>query len=237
MKRLFLLLAALPAFTILHSFGADVPRGSLMELHSCELFAGGCVVSSEAPQGGRYMLRVWNFTGGDFQGSALQGLQLAVLQTSPDNLAMKDSQPGDAVVYLPETATAAQRATLLAWLKASQNDFHPAHLQTRTVPMKCLKADNHYAFTAGDFISVNSAATSCDSTACGEELWYQPRTATTAFTVAVNNTSRINEPLLNLTWTDDGKRSVFLARFGEAGTAGNVYVTMNELCGPAKSLF
>src|ERR1043166_9854591 len=27
---------------------ADQPRGNLVELHSCELYAGGCVVSSEA---------------------------------------------------------------------------------------------------------------------------------------------------------------------------------------------
>ncbi|HVV71875.1 MAG TPA: hypothetical protein VHI52_10310, partial [Verrucomicrobiae bacterium] len=43
---------------------ATVPRGTLIELHSCELYAGGCIVSSESTLGGRYMLRAWNFSGG-----------------------------------------------------------------------------------------------------------------------------------------------------------------------------
>jgi len=36
---------------------------------------------------------------------------------------------------------------------------------------------------------------------------------------------------------DDAKRSVFLARFGEPNSSKDVYVTLNDLCGPGKSLF
>jgi hypothetical protein len=227
-------LFGLAAYTVR---AGDAPRGSLMELHSCELFAGGCVVSSEAPQGGRYMLRVWDFTGGRFNETDLKGLKLAVLQTSADNLALKDSKSGDAVVYLPQSATQPQRDALLAWLRSSQKDFQPARLHTRIVPLQCAKTAGGYALSAGEFIHVQSASTSCDSTACGEALWYEPRTATTLFTVALNNASNVTEPLLKLTWIDAGKRSVFLARFGETESAKDVYVTMGELCGSAKSLF
>ncbi len=40
------------------------PHGDLLELHSCQLYIGGCIASSESPQDGKYLLRVWNFTGG-----------------------------------------------------------------------------------------------------------------------------------------------------------------------------
>src|SRR5262249_28119011 len=63
------------------------PAGKLIELHSCEVYAGGCTVSSEAPQGGRYMLQVWDLTSGSWQGVKLSGLKVAVLETSSENLA------------------------------------------------------------------------------------------------------------------------------------------------------
>src|SRR5947207_9311494 len=157
MKKLMPFLAGIIGFT-LNTFAADAPRGSLLEIHSCEVYAGPCVVSSESPQEGRYMVRAWDFTGGSFKGSELAGLQLAVLQSSSDNLAEPNSQTGDAVVYLPQSATQTQRDALLAWLKSSQTDFSPAKIQTRVVPLQFIKSEKGYSFSAGDFVSVKTAS-------------------------------------------------------------------------------
>ena len=213
----------------LAAHGSETPRGTLLELHSCELYAGGCVVSAEVPQAGKYMVRVWDFSSGNFQGTDLKGLKLAVLQTSIDNLALTDAHSGQAMVYLPETATEAQRTALVAWLK-DQKDFHPAKLQTRIVPLQFTRNGEECSFKGGDFISVKSAAMACE-TQCGEALWFEPRTQTSVFTVAENRASRVTEPLLELNWTDSEKRSIFLARFGEPASRQNVFVTMTEFCG------
>src|SRR6266446_2495762 len=90
-------------------FAGTTPRGNLLELHSCELYAGGCVVSSEATLGGRYMLRAWNFTGGGFAGADFTGLRLALLQTSSENLAAEKTSADRSVIYLPEGASRSQR--------------------------------------------------------------------------------------------------------------------------------
>src|SRR6185437_9850801 len=66
MKKLTLLFAGLIGLGLNAAFAADAPHGSLLELHSCEVYAGPCVVSSESPQEGRYMARAWDFTGGSF---------------------------------------------------------------------------------------------------------------------------------------------------------------------------
>src|SRR5687768_14127735 len=100
MKRLTCVLSGLVAFT-LNASAADAPRGSLLELHSVEVYAGPCVVNSEVIQTGHYMVRAWDFTGGSFNGTDLTGLQVAVLQESSDNLAAEKSTSGNAVVYLP----------------------------------------------------------------------------------------------------------------------------------------
>ncbi|HXT09964.1 MAG TPA: DUF1326 domain-containing protein [Candidatus Angelobacter sp.] len=238
MKKLTLLFAGLIGLGLNAAFAADAPHGSLLELHSCEVYAGPCVVSSESPQEGRYMARAWDFTGGSFHGTDFTGLQVAVLQDSPDNLAETDSKSGSAVVYLPQNATQPQRDALLAWLKTSQTDFHPANIQTRIVPLQFAKSDEGYSFTAGNFLSVKTAPLNqCAMGNCGEELWYHPRAKTSVFTVVLNNGSKVSEPFLKLRWDTTGTRDIFLGRFGNGIPAHNLYVSLDELCGPTQALF
>jgi len=238
MKTLTLLFAGFTTLSLNAAVAADVPRGSFLELHSCEVYAGPCVVSSESPQEGRYMARAWDFTGGSFNGTDFAGLKVAVMQASPDNLADTDSKSGNAVVYLPQNATQTQRDALLAWLKSSQTDFHPAKIQTRIVPLQFSKSDDGYSFTAGNFLSVKTAPLNqCAMGNCGETLWYQPRAKTSVFTVVVNNGSKVSEPFLKLRWDATGTRDIFLGRFGAAIPAKSLYVSLAELCGPTQALF
>lgn len=212
---------------------AESPRGTLLELHSCELYAGGCTVSAEATQAGRYLVRAWDFTAGEHNGVHLKGLKLAVLQASPDNQAARDARTGKAVVYVPEAATAAQRDALVSWLKA-QPDFKPDEVQTRIEKLTFDRVGNGYQLTVGQRVTVATRPLeSCDARSCGEELWYEPRAATDVFTVAVNRQSVVSEPLLQLTWKDSSQRSVFLGRFGETQTRRDLFVSNTEFCGDA----
>ncbi len=232
MRTVALLLVSLISFTWHSLWATDQPRGNLLELHSCELYAGGCVVSSQATLGGRYMLRAWNFTGGAFAGTPLAGLSVAVLQMSGENLASPDSDAGQAVVYLPKAATRGQRQTLFAWLKTTQADLKPAALETRVVPLRFGQTSAGYAFTAGTFISVKTAPLeSCGTGGCGESLWYTPRAAATEFTVLLDRASQVTEPLLQLKWADAGKRSIFVARFGDDSSAQTGRVPAAHFCG------
>ena len=238
MKNLVILALASSLSLAANVFASDQPRGSIFELHSCELYAGGCVVSSEEPMDGRYMFQAWNFTGGDFKGVSFAGLRLALLQASSANLAAEETRAERAVIYLPEQATPAQREALVVWLKESMPEIKKAQLKTRQVPLKFEKLKVGYQFSAGEFVSVKTdSLESCDTGSCGEALWYSPRTPSSAFTVAVNRSSHINEPLLELKWNDGGKRSIFLAKFGENGAAKNIYVTAADLCGPTGNIF
>jgi hypothetical protein len=238
MKKLTLFFAGIVGLMMNAALAADAPRGSLMEIHSCEVYAGPCVISGEVPQEGRYMARAWDFTGGSFNGTDLSGLRVAVLQSSSDNLAESDSKSGDAVIYLPKNASQIQRDALLAWVKSSQTDFKPAKLQTRVVPLEFSKSEKGYVFTAGKFLTVKTASLdACKMGGCGETLWYHPRANTSVFTVAVNNGSQVSEPLLKLHWDASGNRDIFLARFGDEVTSKNLYVSLAELCGPSQPLF
>ncbi|MDB6015796.1 MAG: hypothetical protein JWR19_285 [Pedosphaera sp.] len=221
------------------AYAENQPQGSLIELHSCEVYAGGCTVSSEAQQDSRYMLQVWDFTGGSWQGVELNGLKVAVLETtSTGNLADAGARPDHSVVYLPDSANAAQQAALLEWLKSRDAQLAASSIQTHVVPVAVTSSDSGVKVTAGQFVSLQTTAMGeCKDRVCGEELWYEPSIKTSRFTVALNGGSQVNEPLLQLKWSDHGKRSVFVARFGESGLAKNTFVSSLEWCGPIKGLF
>jgi len=217
---------------------AAAPAGTVLELHSCELYAGGCVVSSEATQGGRYLLRVWNFTGGESAGTSLAGLQVALLQVSDDNLAAPDSLSSRGVLYLLENATAEQRLALRKYVDSTGKLAQKARPETRVVPMKLTRTADGYQFSAGDYISVKTAPlSSCPTGGCGEALWYTPRTEGAFFTVAVNQSSRVAEPRLQLKWEDSGKKSVFLTKFGADTPTKNLFVSSAEFCAPDVPVF
>lgn len=238
MRTVVLVLVGLAAALPPAALAARQPRGTVLELHSCELYAGGCIVSSEATQGGRYMLRVWNFTDGEYAGNKLAGLQAALLQVADDNLAAADASASRAVAYLPEGATAEQRTALEEWLDSALGNLKQASLEVRVVPMSLSRENERYKFSAGNYLSVVTAPlSSCPTGSCGEALWYNPRTQGDLFTVAVNQSSRVIEPLLQLNWQDCGKKSVFLARFGDTAAARPIYVSAVDLCGTSQNTF
>ena len=133
-----------------------LPRGELLELHSCQLYIGGCIASSEATQDGRYLLRVWNFSGGSHQGTELRGLQVALLQVADQNLAVTGTRPTESLVYLPQSATATQSAAMIDWLKTTNPELAGQKLRSRTVPMKFASAGSGDSFSAGDFLQVET---------------------------------------------------------------------------------
>ena len=234
MKKPVLVLMVLASLGLNQSYANDQPRGTLVELHSCELYAGGCTVSSEATLGGRYLLRAWNFSGGKVNEIDLTGLQVAVLEAGKENLAADKVGTEQAVVYFPSGASPAQREALMAWAKEALPSTPGNRLQSRIVDLQFSREGASCTFSAGDFVSVKTVPLgSCTFGSCGEELWYTPRSSTSVFTVAVDSKSRVSEPLLKLKWNDGGKRSVFVARFGDSDLAKNAYVTSDDFCSTA----
>jgi hypothetical protein len=207
-------------------WAASPPRGQVAELHSCEVYAGGCIVSSEATMGGRYVLRAWQFDSGEFQGVKLAGLSLALLETGSQNLADRANRAESAVAYVPENISPAQRGALVAW--ARQNTTTPiSTADIRAVPLRMQVNDRDVTVSLGPDISFSgTAAPDCGMTSCGESLWYQPRTATSWFTVDLLTRSCVVEPALALKWEDHGRRTLFLGRFGDP-----VSSNPTDLCG------
>jgi hypothetical protein len=201
------------------------------------LYIGGCIASSESPQDGRYLLRVWNFDGGSHQGTSLRGLQIALLETSDENLAFRETNPNAAMAYLPQSATSAQTAALLDWLKFTNPALARLKLLTRITPMRLNSAHGTVSFVAGDSLQMEIRPfQSCGLVSCGESLWYTPRSSTISYTVGVTSKSIVNEPSLALRWIDHGKNNVFEGRFGEGKTVASIFQPPALVCAVANHL-
>jgi hypothetical protein len=219
MKSTILLFAAACFAASLH---AEQP------LHSCELYTGGCVASSEVTMQGKVSVTAWNFEAGTSAGTPLKGLQVALLQVSDRNLA-SESAPSKAVVYLPEQATASERAALLSWV---QKEAPQAEIKAvRSAPIAFAGEGVNLTFQAGEWVSLQSGPLlPCGMGSCGESLWYSPRVSADIFTVAMSEQSQVVEKELQLTWRQAGTRNVFVGNFDHAKRAPAQFTSCESLC-------
>lgn len=203
------------AFPARCDLSGGVPRGEVAELHSCELYAGGCVVSAEATIAGHYVLRVWQFDSGTFQGTDLRGLHLALLETGSQNLADKSVAAERAVAYVPQNVAPPQRSALIAWARRN-TAAHLTDSDVKSAPIQMQVNGSDVSVSLGpDAAFSATAAPVCGLSSCGESLWYVPRSEMSAFTVDQLTRSRLVEPSLALHWQDHGRRTLFLGRFGD----------------------
>lgn len=163
------------------------------------------------------MLRVWKFEGGQFTGTPLAGLTVALMEKGDENLAMQEHAAHQALAYLPQGAAPVQREALISWLRTqTPASLNPA-TDVREVPLNAFISEGNVQVSAGKDIAFSShLAQECNGTAsCGERLWYEPRNANSAnFMVEQLISARVAEPALSLSWSDQGRRSLFTGQFG-----------------------
>ena len=209
-----LLLAFFSAASV--AIAGEAPKGQVVEVHAVEVYTGGCTASAQATSGGRSMLRLWSFEDGAQNGVALRGLQVAALQAADQNLASAETTPKSAVVYLPRNASDAQRRALVEWLKAANAEIAGAPLIEKIADIKYAQNHTRISLNIGEQIAMKTREIQkCDTGACGESLWYKPRTKLGDYTVLVNESSTVTEPALSLVWKDNSAKSVFFGTFGD----------------------
>jgi hypothetical protein len=190
------------------------PSGTFIEMHSCEVYTGGCTASAQATGDGRYMLQMWKIASGDFNGVDLKGESIALLQVAKENLAWTESAAESGIVYLPASSNPQKRAALLKWL-ISHTQLNPS-VPHKVVPIKIENSAIGWDVSIGSNINFTARAIhECDAGSCGEALWYWPKSSALSFTVAMAEQCQVLESDLRLHWTDHAARSLFLGQFGD----------------------
>jgi hypothetical protein len=198
-------------------FGAE-PSGEFVELHSCDLYTGGCTASSESTLLGRQLFRLWSISQGTWGNQDLAGLKVAVLELGSVNLAEKGALADKAEIFVPKGLAAARKEALLFWV-ATQGIASAATrvVETDIAYQRCGRATANAA--VGDSISLSTMPVgSCSSGACGQALWYEPQVKHSSFEVVASRASKIRDSSMNFLWTDHDRPNVFLASFGPNGS-------------------
>ena len=201
-------------------FGAE-PSGEFLELHSCDLYTGGCTASSECTLLGRQLFRVWSIQHGTWNNENLADLKVALLEVGSVNLAEKGAVGEKAEIIVPEGLEPARKEALVSWV-TSQG--------TIPVSTRVVKAAISYHRTGcvadvavGDSISLSTTAIGkCSSGACGQALWYEPGAKHCSVEVVASRVSKIRDSSLDFLWTDHDRPDVFLASFGPEGNSGQL---------------
>jgi hypothetical protein len=198
-------------------FGAE-PTGEFVELHSCDLYTGGCTASSESTLLGRQLFQAWSISQGTWNDQNLAGLKVALLELGSVNLAEKGASAQTAEIFVPVGLAPAQKEALLSWM--TSQGITPA--STRVVETGISYQRSGYAanVAVGDFISLSTMPIAkCSSGACGQALWYEPQAKHSSFEVVASRTSEIRDSTTKLLWIDHDRPNVFLASFGPNASA------------------
>jgi hypothetical protein len=193
------------------------PFGEFVELHSCDLYTGGCTASSESTLLGRQLFRVWSISQGTWDDQDLAGLKVALLELGSVNLAEKGAFVEKAEIFVPKGLAAAQQEALLSWV--TSQGIAPASIRVMEAEITYQRSGRATANVAvGDSISISTMAIGkCSSGACGQVLWYEPQVKHSSFEVVASRVSKIQDSSMNFLWTDHDRPNVFLASFGPNG--------------------
>jgi hypothetical protein len=198
-------------------FGAE-PFGEFVELHSCDLYTGGCTASSESTLLGRQLFRVWSISQGTWDNQDLSGLKVALLELGSVNLAEKGAFAEKAEIFVPKGLAAAVEEALLSWV--TSQGIAPASMRVVEAEITYQRSGRATANVAvGDSISLSTMANGkCSSGACGQALWYEPQVKHSSLEVVASRVSEIRDSSMNFLWTDHDRPNVFLASFGPNGS-------------------
>jgi len=198
-------------------FGAE-PVGEFVELHSCDLFTGGCTASSESTLLGRQLFRVWSISEGTWNNQNLAGLKIALLELGSVNLAEKGASADTAEIFVPKGLAPAQKKALISWV--SCQGIMPVSTQVLEAEITYQRSGSAANVTVGDSISLSTMAIAkCSSGACGQALWYEPQVKYSSFEVVASRSSEIRDSAMKFLWRDHDRPNVFLASFGPNASA------------------
>ena len=218
-----LLLAATP---VLASGAAPADRpattsptvsGTYVEARTAEVFAGGCVMNSEAETMGRQALLAWRVDRGQVGAVSLDGLSVVAALSGTHNLGMRE-MGGEAptlvkaLLYVDERATPAQRDALVAMASTAIDDLAVRVVGVQAVPIVLESTHNAASVLAGD-AQLQVEAHIHHDPSCGAMQWFHPLSRGADAEVGLTRNQAFTGQALGTRWSQVDKRSAFVGTF------------------------
>jgi hypothetical protein len=222
MKRT-ILIAAL-ALTATPALAADRVVGEYVEARTAEVFAGGCVMSSQAETMGKEAVLAWRVTSGAFDGQTLDGLSVVAAVAGDRNLGIREIG-GEApsyvrgIVYVDDHATAAQQRALVHMAQTLSRGLISEIVDVAAVPVQFQSTPMTVDVTAGN-ASLAVQKHVHHTPGCGAMKWFAPFSTLEGATIGQADAHEYSGAALGIQWSDPHKKSAFAGAFDWAPPEG-----------------
>jgi hypothetical protein len=205
-----LLLASAPAW-------AGPVVGRYVEARTAEVFAGGCIMSSEAETIGRQAVMAWRIDTGVYRGQVLDGLRVVAAVSGDRNLGIREiggEAPSfvRAVVYVDERADAAQRSALAGLAQELSRGLITEVVQVAPVAISFEDTADTVAVVAGQSqIAVRKSVE--HGPACGAMKWFTPFSVVDSPALGTTLAHEFTGRALDARWSAPNRKSAFFGAF------------------------
>jgi hypothetical protein len=199
------------------AFAGNTITGSYVEARTAEVFAGGCIMSSEAETIGRQAVLAWRIDQGGFDGQTLDGLRVVAALSGDRNLGIREiggEAPSyvKAVVYVDDRATPAQQRALATLARSLSRGLISDVVAVTPVAIAFDETAATFAVTAGD-ARLQVRKTIEHGPACGAMQWFSPFTAVDDARIGTTVAHGFSGRGLDTRWSAPNRRSAFFGEF------------------------
>jgi hypothetical protein len=193
--------------------------GQYVEARTAEVFAGGCIMNSEAETMGRQAIMAWKITTGSLDGVVLDGLTVAAAVAGDRNLGMREMGGEEptavkAIITVDPRATSSQRHALVRLVRELSRGLITEVVRVDTAPIRFATSQNYVEVSVPDQtiqLTVNKEMKHDPS--CGAMQWFKPFTTMADSAMGVAETHSFSGQGLGTKWSAPDKRSAFYGTF------------------------
>lgn len=192
-------------------------QGDYVEARTAEVFAGGCVMSSEAETIGRQAVMAWRVSKGTYDGVRLDGLSVVAAVAGDRNLGIRELggvAPSivQAAIIVDARATESQQRALVKLARAMSGGLADNAVQVASAPIRFTTDAHQVAVAAGEAQLIVRRHVHHDPN-CGAMQWFHPFATGADASLGVAEVHRFTGAALGTRWSDPNKKSAFVGSF------------------------
>lgn len=197
--------------------GASRVTGEYVEARTAEVFAGGCIMNSQAETMGKQAVLAWRITEGVVEGVDVSGLSVVAAIAGDHNLGIREmggASPTDvrALMYVDASATEPQRRALVTMARAAISDLPVRVLDVQAVPIVFTRTAHATEVLAGAAVLRVDAHLHHDPS-CGAMQWFHPLSQGAEAEVGLTRTQSFSGAALGTKWRQADRKSAFVGTF------------------------
>ena len=192
--------------------------GEYVEARTAEVFAGGCIMNSEAETMGRQAIMAWRITSGAFEGVRLDGLTVAAAVAGDRNLGMREMGGEEptavkAIIIVDPRATARQRDALVKFVRELSGGLITHVIRVDVAPVRFATSQHYVEVSVPDSVTLTVNKQMKHDPSCGAMQWFKPFTKLADAAMGVAEAHEYSGKGLGTQWSAPNKRSAFFGTF------------------------